>query len=259
MKKYILTLVFAAIAMILQAQEVMKVELKEGGTVEYKVDNIKRVFFDTVTPTEDDDIKTDYLIMFVGDKEKIEGTVVTATSENTFVASVNGNTVTANHVGVTFILVNEKHPVIIMVLSLNTSIPNPVLKWGAPKDTIKAHHTTGTIDHDDDTMLTYKNCGDALAIGYYFDENGKLILAGLSVKASKSQTLLNYLLDRYIIYPEKDSNGNYYGLNGYDKEHITTAIMYNPSNNTCAFIKYEGSESRIKLSRMMKGIAISNE
>ena len=52
MKRYISTLVLASIVMLLQAQEVMKVELNEGKTVEYKVSDIKRVFFDT--KTEDD-------------------------------------------------------------------------------------------------------------------------------------------------------------------------------------------------------------
>lgn len=263
MKKVMLTMVLAAIGMLLQAQEVMKVELKKGETVEYKVDDVKRVYFDTVTPSEEDDIKTDYLIMFVGDKEAIVGTVVTATSENDFVASVKGNTVTANHAGATFLIVNEKHPVIIMVFSLKTSIPDPVLKWGEPKDTIKAHHKSGSIYKDDDQTLIYKNCGDATAIGYSFDKNGKLSGAAITVPSSKSATFLSYLTDRYLIYPEKQSDGSYLGFDGYDEEHITTVISYNPSDNMCLYLPYskfkKESESRKNLSRMLKEIAIEDK
>lgn len=257
MKKYILTLVFTSIAMLLQAQEVMKVELKDGETVEYKVDNIKRVFFDTITSTEDDDIKTSYLVMFVGDKEKIEGTVVTATSENDFVASVKNDVVTANHVGATVIIVNEKHPVIIMVFSIRTSIPAPVLKWGEPKDTIKAHHTKGTIDKDEDKTLTYKNCGDAKMIGYFFDDDGKLESAAISVASSKSTTLLNYLMDRFLIYPEKQGDGYYLGFDGYDEKHIKTVIMYYPKNDMVIYFPYSRfsnneSKSRAYISKMIQ-------
>lgn len=258
MKKCISTLVLVMAAMLLQAQEVMKVELKKGETVEYKVDEVQRVYFDTIIPSEEeDDIKTTYLIMFVGDKKSIEGTVNTAVSENDFVASVSGNVVTASHTGATIIVVNEKHPVIIMVFSLNTSIPDPVLKWGEPKDTIKAHHTKGTIYKDDATSLYYKNCGDAQAIGYTFDENGKLKGAALSVASSKSTTLLNYLLDRYLIYPELQDGEYYLGVDGYDEKHITTIVSYYPKDNMCIFIPYskskeKGSESREILSREMK-------
>lgn len=264
MKKTMLTVVFVMIALLLQAQEVMKVELNKGETVEYKVDDIKRVYFDTKTPGEEDDIKTDYLVMFIGDQKKIEGTVVTATSENDFVASVKDNIVTANHVGATIIFVNEKHPVIIMVFSLNTSIPDPVLKWGEPKDTIKAHHTKGTIDKDTDTALTYKNCGDASLIGYTFDADGKLYGALISVTSSKYLVLYNYLKERYYIYPEKQSDGGYLGFDGYDKEHIKTVIMYYPSSNSCAFMSYsmflkDESKARKSLSRIKKNWVLDTE
>lgn len=258
MKKCISTLVLVMVAMLLQAQEVMKVELKKGETVEYKVDEVQRVYFDTITPSEEeDDIKTTYLIMFVGDKESIVGTVKTAVSENDFVASVNGNVVTANHTGATVIVCNERHAVIIMVFSLNTSIPDPVLKWGEPKDTIKAHHTKGTIYKDDASSLYYKNCGDAQAIGYTFDENGKLKAAAISVASSKSATLLNYLMDRYIIYPELQNGEYYLGADGYDEKHMKTIISYYPADNMCLFIPYKksnekDSESREFLSRKMR-------
>ncbi len=256
MKKIMLTMVLAMITMLIQAQEVMKVELKKGETVEYKVDDIKRVYFDIKTPSDDDDIKTNYLIMYVGDKEEIEGTVVTATSENDFVASVEGNVVTANHKGSTVIVVNEKHPVIIMVFSLRTSIPDPVLKWDEPKDTIKAYHTKGTIYQDDDETLVYQNCGDAKMIGYTFDEEGKLSSAAVGVESSKALTLLYYLRDRYYIYPEKQSNGYYLGFDGYDEQHIKTVIMYSTSDNLCVFLPYakyanNNSESRKIFSKIM--------
>lgn len=261
MKKCISTLVLAMVAMMLQAQEVMKVELKEGKTVEYKVEDVQRVYFDTITPSEEDDIKTNYLVMFVGDKGSIEGTVVTATSENEFVASVDGNVVTANHTGATVIVVNEKHPVIIMVFSLRTSIPDPVLKWGEPKDTIKAHHTKGSIYKDEPNSLIYRNCGDAQAIGYTFDENGKLSGAALSVASSKALTLLNYLTDRYLIYPELMGDGYYLGFDGYDKEHIKTVISYYPDDNMCLFIPYSKfkSDSRESLSRKMRDMIMEEE
>lgn len=257
MKKCISTILLAMLTILLQAQEVMRVELKKGETVEYKVDDINRVYFDINTTSDEDDIKTDYLIMFVGDKNYIEGTVVTATSENEFVASVKGDLVTANHVGATVIIVNEKHPVIIMVLSINSSIPDPVLKWGEPKDTIKAHHTSGTIEKDEDKALAYKNCGDASLIGYTFDDEGKLDGALISVASSKSLTLLNYLTDRFVIYPEKQSDGGYLGLDGYDKDHIKTIIVYYPSSNMCIYMPYskfstDESESKERLSKMMK-------
>ena len=257
MKKSILTLVIASIVMLLQAQEVMKVELKDGKSVEYKLDDINRVYFDTVSTSDEDNIKTDYLTMFVGDKGNIEGTVITATSENDFIASVNGNVVTANHVGVTYIIVNEKTIVLIMVFSLYNSFPDPVLKWGEPKDTIKAHHKTGTMDKDDPQLLSYKNCGDASSIRYLFDDDGKLKAAGMQAKSGKSIAFIKYLQERYFIYPEKI--GDYYmGFDGYDKEHIKNYIAYYPDTDACIFMPYSSttdnsSETRKQMARMIEG------
>ena len=265
MKKILLVVVLALTTMLLQAQEVMKVELKKGEIIEYKVDDVKRVYFDTVNPNDDnDDIKTDYLIMFVGDKEEIVGTVKTATSQNEFVASVKGSTVTANHTGATFILVNEKHPIVIMVFSLKTSIPDPVLKWGEPKDTIKAHHTKGTIDKDDATTLSYKNCGYASIIGYSFDEEGKLSGALVQVPSSRGTYFLSYLTERYLIYPEEQSDGYYLGFDGYDKEHIKTVIMYSPKQNVCVYLPYskfndKNTNAREGLSRLIKDVGLKEE
>ena len=63
MKKYISTLMLASIAMLFQAQEVMKVELKGGNTIEYKVDNVNRVYFDTNTSDEDLPVETEAVII----------------------------------------------------------------------------------------------------------------------------------------------------------------------------------------------------
>ena len=238
MKTYILLIAMALFAIRMSAQvEVMKVETKDGKITEFKVDDVAKVSFDTKT-TSDDDITTIYLIMWVGDKKNIEGTVVSAISENDFVASVNGNQVTANHAGATVIMVNEKHPVAILVYSNYTTIPDPVLRWGEPKDTIKAHHTKGTIDKDEANALSYKNCDDAELIGYTFDDNGGLNGAVITVSSSKSMTLYNYLKERYYIYPEKQSDGGYLGVDGYDAEHIKTMIVYYPASNACYFLPY---------------------
>lgn len=259
MKKIMLTMVLVSIAMLLQAQEVMKVDFVNGETVEYKVDDIKKVYFETKTPGNEDDITTNYLIMYVGDKKEIEGTVITATSENEFVASVTGSTVKANHVGATFIMVNENHPVLIFVYSKYTSIPDPVLKWGAPKDTIKTHHKKGTIDKDEANTLTYKNCGDALLIGYTFDDNNKLNAAIVGVSSSKSTLFLNYLLDRYLIIPEMQSDGCYLGADAYDTDHMTTVIMYYPSDNYCIYIPYSKNNSRETISQKARELIVEDE
>ena len=264
MKKLILALVLASMTILLQAQEVMKVELKKGETVEYKIDDISRVYFDTIVPSDDDDIKTNYLIMTVGDKKAIEGSVVTAISENDFVASVEGGVVTANHVGATVIVVNEKHPVIVMVFSIRNSIPDPVLKWGQPKDTIMAYHTSGTIEKNEDNALSYKNCGDATLIGYTFDDNGGLNGALIAVSSNKSSTFLYYLRDRYFIYPERQSDGSYMGFDGYDKEHIKTVILYYPNSNMCVYMPYSSlsdnaPESRETPSKIMRRFQFDDE
>ena len=264
MKKFISAMVLASMAILLQAQEVMKVELKKGETVEYKVDDISKVYFETVTQSDDDDIKTDYLIMTVGDKKSIEGSVVTAISENDFVASVEGVVVTANHVGATIIVVNEKHPVIVMVFSIRNSIPDPVLKWGQPKDTIMAYHTSGTIEKNEDNVLSYKNCGDATQIGYTFDDNGGLNGALVAVASNKSSTFLYYLRDRYFIYPEKQSDGGYLGFDGYDNEHIKTVIVYYPNSNACVYmpyssLSYNAPESKETPSRIIRSFKFDDE
>ena len=134
MKAYKLTIAFALVSLQLSAQELMKVELKEGKTVEYKVEDVKRVYFDASSTTDESEIKTTSAIMWVGDKKNIEGDVKTASSLDDFVASVKDGVITANHTGATVIVVNEKHPIVVMVFSINNSISDPVLKWGAPKD-----------------------------------------------------------------------------------------------------------------------------
>ena len=53
MKTFNLSIMLAFAAMQLNAQEVMKVELKGGTTVPYKVEDIKRVYFET-NPSSDE-------------------------------------------------------------------------------------------------------------------------------------------------------------------------------------------------------------
>jgi hypothetical protein len=237
MKRYISTLVLASIVMLLQAQEVMKVELNEGKTVEYKVSDIKRVFFDTKTEDEDD-IETTSAVLFVGDKKTIIGTVTTSESLNDFVASVDGNVIKANHVGATAIIVNDKHLIVVLVLSLYNSIDDPVLEWGMPKDTIKAKQKQGTIYQEKDTILLYKDCGDATGIAYSFNKEDKLQMVLVLVPSKKGTSFMYYLLERFFIYPEKLNDGTYWGFDAYDPTKANTVIYYTPSGSThqCIYV-----------------------
>lgn len=238
MKAYKLTIAFALVSLQLSAQELMKVELKEGKTVEYKVEDVKRVYFDASSTTDESEIKTTSAIMWVGDKKNIEGDVKTASSLDDFVASVKDGVITANHTGATVIVVNEKHPIVVMVFSINNSISDPVLKWGAPKDTIKAKQKQGTLYEEDVKSLLYKNCGDATGIGYSFDDNGGLSLVGVFVPSSKGYSFTKYLKDRFFIYPEKQADGYYFGFDAYDPEKANTIIYYTPSGSTyqCIYV-----------------------
>lgn len=237
MKNLVITILLALSALQLNAQELMKVELNEGKTVEYKVSDIKRVYFDTKADDEDD-IETTSAVLFVGDKKTIKGTVSTAESLNDFIASVDGNVIYANHAGATAILVNEKHVIVVLVFSSNNSIDDPVLKWGVPKDTVKAKQKQGTLFEEQDSALLYKDCGDATGMAYSFDKEGKLKMVLVLVPSKKGISFTNYLMDRFYIYPEKQKEGYYFGFDAYDPTKANTIIYYTPSGSTyqCIYV-----------------------
>ena len=155
MKAYKLTIAFALVSLQLSAQELMKVELKEGKTVEYKVDDVKRVYFDATSTTDESEIKTTSAIMFVGDTKIIEGDVKTTSSLDDFVASVKDGVIRAGIYG------TKQYP--------NKLLNDIVVKKGVNANTATFENRfiwTQEKLEEEISRATTINCSKALVLSY---------------------------------------------------------------------------------------------
>lgn len=172
-------------------------------------------------------INTSSVVLFVDDTKVIEGDISISKSENSFIASVEHNIITANHVGQTSIVVNEKYKIPVTVTPqylIMTS--DPILDWGITKDEVKSRWKLGTLD-EKDNILGYHDCGDATLVGYSF-ENGKLNGVTIAVPMSKGIKFTKYLTERFFIDP-REIEEQYVGFDAYTLKDAKTSILYDVS------------------------------
>lgn len=175
-------------------------------------------------------IDTSSVFLFVEGTKTIDGNISQSRSENIFVASINNNIITANHVGETTVVVNEKYKIPIVVMPKYIIMTSePILDWGISKAEVKSRWKLGTLSKETEDVLTYNNCGDATLVGYGF-KNGKLASATVAVQVSKAIKFTNYLTERFYINPY-EIDDKYTGFDSYSLENAKTSIIYDVSGN----------------------------
>ena len=130
---------------------------------------------DDVVP--ENPIDTSNIILFVDDTKVIEGDITTSKTENDFIVSIKNNKITANHVGETKVVVNEKYTIPVTVMpKFMIMYSEPILDWGISKEEVKSRWKQGTLN-EKDNVLAYNDCGDAaLVASIYTKKSAKTSL-----------------------------------------------------------------------------------
>lgn len=208
-----------------------------------------------VSCSSDDDeesINTSPITVYAGSTYNIEGDVNSAVSSNEFVALVEKNTVTGNHVGETSITVNSKHKIPVTVRPKYMIMDDPVTDWGASKTTIKQKHTQGTLLQETNDMLAYEKCGDAAMVAYSF-KNGRLAGIIVMMAMTKMTAYINYLKERFAFLPEQYENYTFLGFDAYTLAQSTTVAalrIYNTDYLSCVYMPTADFKSGTKAPKM---------
>lgn len=183
--------------------------------------------FGVVSCGDDDDNEIDSspISFYVGDEKVIEG-ADTIASANKFVAFGKGNTVTGYHVGKTTLKVNGKTTIPVTVNAMYHLYDDPISNWGCSVNYVRSNQKQGTINSNStNEMLMYDDAGGASVLAYNF-ENGKLKSVLAMVSTNHASTLVDYLLERFIMAPYYKGSETYYvGLDGLDDENTNTAVL----------------------------------
>ncbi len=194
--------------------------------------------------SDDDDndnnvgIDTSPVTLTAEQTKTIAGNVNKTVSANEFVAIVNNNVITGNHIGETIVTVNGKYNIPVTVIPRYLIMKDPITEWGASKATIKAKQTEGTLSKEESDMLAYTNCGDASAVGYSFD-NGKLSSIVVLVSTSKMTAYTGYLKERFAFYPAQLADYTFVGMDSYTLDKAKTVValsVYNANYLACVYM-----------------------
>lgn len=197
---------------------------------------------------DDDDVFDTTPIRMLSNGEKTISGAETITSTNEFVAYAKDNKVMAFHVGDTELIVNGKYKIPLTVSPLYNLYDDPVCDWGCSMEYVKKHQKQGALSSkSSSTLLAYENAGGASVMGYSF-ENGKLKSAIALVSTSHASTLVDYLLERYLIAPYYKGSETYYvGFDGLSEEKANTAILmqvYSASMISVVYTSVKTSSAR---------------
>lgn len=182
--------------------------------------------------SDDDDVEnsidTSSVVLYVDDTKIVEGNISESESENAFVASIKNNTITANHIGQTTIIINKKNKIPVIVMPKYVIMTSePILDWGITKNEVKTRWKLGTLSKEENDVLVYNNCGDAELVGYAF-KNGKLSGVSIALPISKGTKFANYLTERFFIIPY-EINDEFVGYDAYSLEDAKTTILFETS------------------------------
>ena len=205
---------------------------------------------------EEETFDTSKVSLFREKTKTIEGNVISAVSGNEFVALVEKNVITGNHVGSTVVTVNERFQIPVEVIPLYYVVDDPVTDWGVSISVVKSRQKQGTIAKETANGISYENCGDADQLAYLF-EDGKLYSAAFLVPTSKTSSFTSYLTERYAFYPGQFSDYTFLGMNAYSLEDATTIValsVYSTKYLLCMYMpasryKESSSSSAMKIAR----------
>ena len=159
-----------------------------------------------------------------------DGTDVTYTSQNPFIAKVDATTgfVTGLHVGETIIDVKAREGVGTVKITVNPRynvIRDPLIKWGATEYEIESK--IGYADEYDSNSIHYiygdAFYGDAHITTSYMMENGKLNAVMVIINKNYLLDVFKHLSERWQFYIEKD--GMYLFCDAMEPEDVKTSVV----------------------------------
>lgn len=158
------------------------------------------------------------MILFVGQTQttNMPDNVTSVRSTNEFAVSVKSSgKIEAKHEGGSFIIVNEKYELFVMVVGLSTYLNDAYTSWGKTVQEVKEKHSGYTPSMDDGDMLSYDNIGNFTTLAYSFEE-GKLNSTMVIVPTGNLSKILEWVRERYILI--NSGSFLYDGINGLKLE-----------------------------------------
>lgn len=166
--------------------------------------------------------------MTVGESTNIEG-MDSPISENKFVVTTNGNSITASHIGETNIRQGNSVKKITVVGS-QIGYTDPITNWGETTGDV-GRACSGYKVYEDksissnayyDRMIIFKNVGEYSLLGYIFKEN-KLVAVQTYTSYSDMNSFVDYIKERYAFY--KQVVGDYFvGIDALDLDSCKTIV-----------------------------------
>ncbi|MBE6182369.1 MAG: hypothetical protein E7148_06720 [Rikenellaceae bacterium] len=124
-------------------------------------------------------------------------TNVTWSSNNEYVATANGNTLSSDKVGSTKLYCNGQR-ISVIVKPRYSLYTEPDMSWGSSKSSIISKY--GTPFADDGQTIMYETTNTSVPyIAYMFNETG-LFSCGAVVKLTAGSALVDFLGERYVFY-----------------------------------------------------------
>jgi hypothetical protein len=149
--------------------------------------------------------KTSYT-MYSDATTTIEGsglTNATWSSDNEFVAVANGNTISSDKVGSTNLYCNGQK-ISVTVKPSYSLYTEPDMSWGSSKSSIIAKYGTPSIDNGN-TIIYKTNNSNVPLVAYMFDQRG-LYSSGVGVSLNAAYRLVDFLIERYVIFSINTTN-----------------------------------------------------
>ncbi len=163
-------------------------------------------------------------------------------SDNKLIAEVEGNTVTGNLVGTTYVR-DGGSAFQVTVKPTITLFADPCLKFGASKSTVKQFMSGYDLVDESTSQLIYAS---QEVIGYSYDfENGKLTMATVLAEYTTTSQMANFLAQRYIPVLNED---NYIVMITPDKKVMVLFMISRVSGRMVYLISYAPYDSKSKSS-----------
>lgn len=183
------------------------------------------------------------IVLVVGETHVLEGTGITinsAYSENEWIVTIDKTTITAQHPGITNIVINDKKCSVTVKGKYNSTCYEPFTQWGASKSTVKSYmgidgitYSTELSFYDETNNLeyqTYFNTKDNYNVDFYiyiFDYLGNLIQAQafFSIENNNNYAFISgFLKERYIDLDYENLNEGI--IKAYTTFDYKTAIVW---------------------------------
>ena len=178
------------------------------------------------------------------------------TSSNKYIASVSGNTLTAERVGKA-IISSKNNSFTVTVTPTVSVFKEPCLEWGASKSRVKSFMSGYTLDKEMTNQLNYKGTGSLILATYNFQNDGLSGAAiGLNGDYVNSEALIEQMTQYYIPIEVDESNYSFYFITPDEKtlvllklassgSTIIYAIIYVPRSNSSSRATSEDLETII--------------